>query len=57
VIDPRPQHVQMLIRVAILSIIPFSATVALVGAGPVWALGIFFLVVPAIFLSARFRVT
>ncbi len=57
VIQPTPQHVQMLIRVAILTLIPLAATVALLGAGPVWALVIFFLVVPAIFLSARFRVT
>lgn len=57
VIDPQPQNVQMLIRVAILTIIPFSAAVALLGAGPVWGLLVFLLVIPAIVLSARFRVT
>lgn len=57
VISPQPRNVQMLIRVAILTIIPLSAAVALLGAGPAWGMIIFLLVIPAIVLSARFRVT
>ena len=57
ILDPQPNNLQMLIRVAVLTVIPFSAAIALLAAGPVWALGIFVLVVPAIVLSARFRVT
>ncbi|QEG43408.1 UbiA family prenyltransferase [Roseimaritima ulvae] len=57
ILDPQPVNLQMLIRVAVLTVIPFSAAIALLAAGPVWAIGIFALVVPAIVLSARFRVT
>ncbi len=55
--DPSPAKIQMAIRVGILSIIPFSAAYAFLGAGPVWGMAIFSLVVPSILLAARFRVT
>lgn len=56
-LHPDPRSLGMLIRVAILNVIPFSAAIAFLAAGPIWGLGIFALVVPAIVLSARFRVT
>ncbi len=57
IFDPQPTNLQMLIRVSVLTVIPFSAAIALLAVGPVWAMAIFVLVVPAIVLSARFRVT
>lgn len=45
------------IRNALLSIIPFAAAYALLGAGPKWGLIIFVLVIPAISLAMRLRVT
>ena len=55
--DPSPEKIQTTIRAAILSIIPFAAAFAFLGAGPVYGLAVFALVVPAIALSIRFRVT
>jgi len=57
IFEPSAAGLQMLIRVSVLTIIPLSAAIALLAAGPVWAIGIFAMVVPAILLSARFRVT
>jgi 4-hydroxybenzoate polyprenyltransferase len=54
---PTPQNVQTTIRVGILTIIPLAACFAMLGAGPVWGMAIFALVVPAILLASRFRVT
>ncbi len=55
--DPSPAKIQTTIRAAILSIIPFAAAFAFLGAGPIYGLAVFALVVPAIALSIRFRVT
>ncbi|QDS91304.1 prenyltransferase [Roseimaritima multifibrata] len=55
--DPSPAKIQILIKISILTLIPFCAAIALLGAGPAWGGGLFALVVPAILLSARFRVT
>lgn len=55
--SPTPLHIQTTIRVGILTLIPLAAAFAMLGAGPVWGLAIFALVVPAIVLAARFRVT
>lgn len=56
-VDPQPFRIQLLIRIAILTMIPLAAAFALLGAGPMWGFAVFFLVFPAILLSARFRVT
>ncbi|QDT03021.1 prenyltransferase [Rubripirellula lacrimiformis] len=55
--SPSPAHIQMAIRVGILSMIPLAAAYAYLGAGQVWAMVIFALVVPSLLLAARFRVT
>lgn len=55
--DPSPAKIQMAIRVGILSIIPLAAAYAFLGAGPIWGLIIFALVVPAMLLAVRLRVT
>ncbi len=52
-----PTNVQSTIRSGILTIIPLAAAVALLGAGPVWGLAIFALVIPALGLASAFRVT
>lgn len=54
---PSPLHIQTTIRVGVLTLIPLAAAFAMLGAGPVWGLAIFALVIPAIMLSVRFRVT
>lgn len=51
VIDPSPQKVQWAVKFAILSIITLDAAVTLIGAGPVYALGIFLLVLPMLALG------
>jgi 4-hydroxybenzoate polyprenyltransferase len=55
--DPTPERLQMMIRVALLSLIPLAAAFAMLGAGPGYGLAIFALVVPAILLAVRLRVT
>lgn len=55
--SPTPANIQNAIRTGILSIIPLAAAVALLGAGRVWAIAVFALVVPAIVLAKRLRVT
>lgn len=57
IFDPQPWSVPLLIRSAVLTVIPFSAAIALLAAGPAWALAIFVLVVPAMILGARLRVS
>ncbi|GAA5510661.1 UbiA family prenyltransferase [Novipirellula caenicola] len=52
-----PANVQTTIRSGILSIIPLAAAVAMLGAGPLWGLAIFALIIPAIGLASAFRVT
>ena len=54
---PTPANIQTAIRIGVLTIIPLAACFALLGAGPVWGLAIFALVVPSIMLAIRFRVT
>lgn len=55
--SPTPANIQMAIRVGILSIIPLAAAYAFLGAGSGWALAIFALVIPSLFLATRLRVT
>ncbi|MGV3485408.1 MAG: UbiA family prenyltransferase [Planctomycetaceae bacterium] len=56
-LSPEVARIQGLIRIGILSLIPFSAAITMMGAGPLWALAVFALVVPAMFTAARIRVT
>ena len=44
-------------RLLLAITIPLAAAFALLGAGPMWGFAVFFLVFPAILMSARFRVT
>jgi len=55
--SPSPENIQNTIRAGILSIIPLASAVALLGAGRVAAIAVFALVVPAIVLAKRLRVT
>ena len=55
--DPQPQRIQTAIKIGVLSIIPLAAAFAMLGAGPVWGLCVFALVIPAILLASRLRVT
>lgn len=55
--DPTPSKIQTTIRVGILSIIPFAAAFAFLGAGAVWGLIVFGLAIPAVLLAIKFRVT
>jgi 4-hydroxybenzoate polyprenyltransferase len=55
--SPTPKQIQNMIRAGVLTIIPLAASFALLGAGRFWGLAIFALVVPAILVSLRMRVT
>ncbi|MGB1927068.1 MAG: hypothetical protein ACPHL6_11080, partial [Rubripirellula sp.] len=55
--EPSPKRIQMTIKAGVLTIIPLSAAVATLGAGPKWGCVIFALVAPSLWLSSRFRVT
>ena len=55
--DPTPAKIQVTMQVGILTIIPLSAAFAFLGAGQIWGLAIFALVVPALLLTKAFRVT
>jgi 4-hydroxybenzoate polyprenyltransferase len=55
--SPSPANIQTTIRVAILTIIPLAACFAVLGAGTLWGLAVFSLVVPSMVLAVRFRVT
>lgn len=55
--DPRPERVQIAVKVALLTLIPLAAAFALLGAGPFYGLAIFGLVFPATLLAARFQMT
>ncbi len=55
--DPQPAVVGNTIRASILTIIPLSAAFAFLGAGQFWGLAVFSLVLPAIVLAAKLRVT
>ncbi len=52
-----PMNIQNTIRVGILSIIPLAASFAFLGAGQMWGMAVFALIVPSIVLAGRFRVT
>lgn len=54
---PSPENIQNTIRAGILSIIPLASAVALLGAGRIAAIAVFALVIPAIVLAKRLRVT
>ncbi|WP_197455658.1 UbiA family prenyltransferase [Stieleria neptunia] len=56
-LQPEPAVIGNLIRISILTIIPLSAAFAFLGAGPVWGVTVFALVVPALLLATRLRVT
>ncbi|TWU08115.1 UbiA family prenyltransferase [Stieleria varia] len=55
--DSDPLKIQNTIRAGVLSIIPFAAVYAMIGAGRFYGLAVFALVIPAILLAARLRVT
>lgn len=55
--DPIPQRIQITIKAGVLTIIPLSAAFTTLGAGPIWGGIVFALVLPSLWLSARFRVT
>lgn len=56
-VEPTPTNIQNAIRAGILSIIPLAASFAFLGAGRMWGLIVFALIIPAIILAARLRVT
>lgn len=51
IVDPQPRKVQAAVKFAILSIITLDAAVTLYVAGPVYGLGVFALVIPAMALG------
>lgn len=55
--DPQGPQIGNTIRAGIMTIIPLSAAFAFLGAGPVCGLAVFSLMVPAILLATRLRVT
>lgn len=55
--DPAPANIQAMMRVSVLTIIPLAAAFAFLGAGQMWGLAVFALVIPAMLLSVRLRVT
>lgn len=56
-LNPEVPAIQSLVRIGILTLIPFAAAFALLAAGPLAALATFALVIPAILTAARIRVT
>lgn len=54
---PTGQNLGQTIRVGLLSIISLSAAFATLGAGPRWGLAVLALIVPAMILATRLRVT
>lgn len=56
-LQPEPAIIGNTIRASILTIIPLAASFAFLGAGPKWGLAIFALVIPAIVLASKLRVT
>ena len=55
--NPVPESVQSAVRSGVLTIIPLSAAVALLGAGPIAGISVLGLIIPTRVLAARFRVT
>ena len=56
-LHPEVLAIQGLVRIGILTLIPFSAAFALLAAGPAWGAAVFALVVPAMLTATRIRVT
>ena len=55
--NPTPMKIQMTMRIGILTIIPLAAAFALLGAGPLWGVTLFAMVIPSLLLAAKLRVT
>lgn len=55
--SPEPFLIQSAVRSGVLTIIPLSAAIAFLGAGPFWGLIVFAGVAPMLALSRHFRVT
>lgn len=55
--DPQPELIQNLIRIGVLNIIPYSAALTLLVAGPGWAFGVFCLAILALITAMKMRVT
>ena len=55
--DPQIPQIQQLIRLGLLTLIPFSAAFALVGAGPAAGMAVFAGVIPALWMSRRVQIT
>lgn len=55
--EPTPVKIQSTIRVGIMTIIPLAASFAVLGAGPTWGVSVLGLMIPAVYLGKRFRVT
>ena len=56
-IRPEADAIQRLVRIGVLTLIPFSAAFAMLAAGTIWGLTILALVVPAFLSAAKIRVT
>ncbi len=56
-IHPEIPAIQSLVRIGIMTIIPFSAIFAMIAAGPVWGIAVFSLSAPALITAAKIRVT
>jgi 4-hydroxybenzoate polyprenyltransferase len=56
-IRPEIKAIQNLVRIGVMTLIPFSAAFAAIAAGPGWGLAVFALIIPAIATAARIRVT
>ncbi len=55
--DPQVPQIRQLIRLGLLTLIPFSAAFALVGAGPTAGIAVFSLMIPSLWLSRRVQIT
>ena len=55
--DPTSAKIKVTMQIGILTIIPLAAAFAFLGAGQIWGLAIFALVVPALLFAKTFRVT
>ncbi len=55
--DPQVPAIRQLIRLGLLTLIPFSAAFALVGAGPTAGIAVFALVIPSLWMSRRVQIT
>ncbi len=56
-LHPAVPAIQSLVKIGVLTLIPFSASLALIAAGPIWGLAVFGLVIPALLTAAKIRVT